>query len=64
VATNAKTYDELGFLQINGGGRGIPAIGRISGLFEPALMPVPEPSTALFLSLGMVGIAVFRKRTS
>ncbi|HEY2859543.1 MAG TPA: PEP-CTERM sorting domain-containing protein, partial [Terracidiphilus sp.] len=62
VATNATTFDNLGILGINGGRDGSPANGQISGLFEPTLQAVPEPSTALFLSLGLVGIAAFRKR--
>jgi len=62
VATNAKFYNNLGQLEIRGGSVGNPTDGFITGLFEP--VAVPEPSAALLLSLGLVGLAVFRKRTS
>ena len=60
VATNATTYTTLGVLQISGGRADSPAIGQITGLFEPG--SVPEPSTALLLGLGLAGIAALRKR--
>jgi PEP-CTERM motif len=63
VATNATTYDTLGALGISGGsGANSPANGQITGLFEPTV--VPEPSTVVLLSLGLAGIAAFRKRIS
>jgi hypothetical protein len=57
VATNATSFDSLGTLGIAGS----PGINPITGLFEPSR--VPEPSTALLLSLGLAGIAALRKRT-
>jgi hypothetical protein len=65
IATNAKTYDTLGFLTIAGGRDSDPTHninGQVTGLFEPTF--VPEPSTTLLLSLGLLGISVFRKRIS
>jgi len=62
VATNATTYDTNGVLGISGLGNNQSAAGQINGFFEPTF--VPEPSTALLLSLGLLGIAAFRKRTS
>ena len=62
VATNATSYDALGSLAISGGNGTSPAIGTITGLFEPTFV-VPEPSTALLLCLGLVGIMVSRKRS-
>ena len=60
VATNATGYDTNGVLGITGGSVTQSVSGQIDGLFEPT--PVPEPSTALLLSLGLAGIAAFRKR--
>ena len=61
VATNATTFDRNGSLGIAGGNSQNPNLsGQINNLFEPTLLP--EPSTALLLSLGLVGIAAFRKR--
>jgi hypothetical protein len=63
VATDAKTYDSRGILGISGGRSGSPANGQITGLFEPTFQaPVPEPSTAALLSLGVAGIAVFSRK--
>ena len=68
IATNAKTYDIQGVMGIAGGHDSDPThniTGQIFGLFEPTFVATPEPSTALLLSLGLVGIAVFhRRRTS
>jgi hypothetical protein len=71
IATNATNYDSLGSASINGSnydGEGSCTPfnvdhcrgGQVQGLFEPTL--VPEPSSALLLSLGLAGIAAFRKR--
>ena len=63
VATDAKTYDSLGILGISGGRGDSPASGQITGLFEPTFQaPVPEPSTAALLGLGVAGIAVFSRK--
>lgn len=64
VATDARTYDSLGFLAIAGGRAGSPANGQITGLFEPTFQnTAPEPSTAVFLALGVAGLAgLCRKR--
>jgi len=64
VATDATTYDSLGVLSINGGRQGSPANGQISGIFEPTFLLTPEPSTALLLTLGLAGLAAFRKVAS
>ncbi len=65
VATDATTYDNRGFLGIFGGGRGSPASGQISGLFEPTFQTsAPEPSTVVLLSLGMAGIVGFSRKRS
>jgi hypothetical protein len=59
VATNATSYDTNGVLGITGGSAPAQSFsGQIDGLFEPT--PVPEPSTALLLSLGLAGIVAFR----
>jgi hypothetical protein len=60
VATNATTYDSAGSLAISGGRGSSAANGQINDVFEPA-SPVPEPPTGLLLSLGLAGIAAFRK---
>jgi hypothetical protein len=60
VATNARTYDMAGGLGVFGTDGVHNVSGQIGGLFEPT--PVPEPSTSLLLSLGLAGIAAFRKR--
>lgn len=63
VATNAKTYDDLGFLEISGGRGGSPASGQITGLFEPTFQnSAPEPSTAVLLSIGVAGIVSFSRK--
>jgi PEP-CTERM motif len=60
VATNAKTFDTNGILQVFGTDGVHNVNGQISGIFEPT--QAPEPSSALLLGLGLVGIAAFRKR--
>jgi hypothetical protein len=63
VATNATTYDTGGNLTISGAGNNNPTVsGQVNGFFEPTF--VPEPSTALLLIFGLVGIAALRKRIS
>ena len=62
VATNATTFDTNGSLGISGGNGTIGINGQINNLFEPTF--VPEPSTVLLLSIGLAGIAAFRKRAS
>lgn len=66
VATDAKTYDSRGILGMSGGRADSPATGQITGLFEPTFQaPVPEPSTAVLLGLGVAGIVLpgARKRS-
>jgi PEP-CTERM motif len=62
VATNATTYDTNGNLAISGAGNNQTVTGQVNGFFEPTL--VPEPSTALLLIFGLVGIAALRRRIS
>jgi hypothetical protein len=67
IGTNATTYDKLGSLSISGGHDSNAAnniTGIIAGVFEPTFIaPVPEPSTVVLLSLGLLGIPAFRRRT-
>ena len=60
VATNTKTFDTDGGLQVFGTDGVHNVNGQISGIFEPT--QAPEPSSALLLGLGLAGIAAVRKR--
>jgi hypothetical protein len=70
IATDAKTYDKRGLAMLHSvhfiSADDIESLdGTLTDLLEPTLIPdsvAPEPSAALFLSLGLVGIAVFRKK--
>lgn len=63
VATDATTYDSLGFVGVAGGRADSPTNAPITGLFEPTFQaPVPEPSAAVLLSLGFAGIAAFSRK--
>ena len=65
VVTNATSYDKSGYVSWNKDPYSV-SLGRpggfLSGLDGP--VAVPEPTAALLLSLGLVGIAAFRKRAS
>lgn len=61
VATDSKTFDTNGGLQVFGTTDGVHNVnGQINGIFEPT--QTPEPSSALLLGLGLASIAAFRKR--
>jgi hypothetical protein len=70
IATNATSYNNSGLFNVAGSdftGEGSCSAGgvhcrggQITGLFAPVV--APEPSSALLLGLGLVGIAAFRKR--
>lgn len=62
VATNAKTYDQHGSIGVYGGNSDVHVNGSIQRVFEPTA--VPEPSTIALMSLGLLGIAAFRKKLS
>jgi len=64
VATNATKFDKSGFVSWNEDPTSVSQ-GRASGFVFSLDGPVaPEPSTVVLLSLGLVGIAAFRKRAS
>lgn len=61
IATNAKTYDSNGQVQITGFVQGAPnKVARIAA-FEPTA-PTPEPGTMALLSLGFGGMTFFYRR--
>jgi PEP-CTERM motif len=62
VATNASAFDTNGGLSISGEGNNQSVSGQINNLFEPTFLP--EPSTALLFSIGLIGMAALRKRIS
>jgi hypothetical protein len=43
---------------------GSSRLNGVNGLVLGVVSPIPEPSTALMLTLGLVGIAVGRRRTA
>jgi hypothetical protein len=62
VATNATAFNSAGFANIAAFTGQTNITTQISGLFEPSFEGVPEPSAAALISLGFVGIFMFRFR--
>ncbi len=62
VATNATAYDNRGIVTLASFvfSEDTNLRGQINGLFEPA--SVPEPSTALFVCIGLAGLAALRSK--
>lgn len=62
VATNATAYDSRGMATVAAFNftSQTNITTQISGLYEPSGQAAPEPSAVVLLSLGVLGIAVFR----